>query len=460
MAVTPSSDSLHKSVSGIRITTFNKIMIVVAFVIYALLLYTTLQVNSRYQTFSESTTDYIACEKDAQQLSQASDFLTEQVRLYTQYMDLRHVKLYFDEVDHIKRREQAIEDLKTHHPTPDLLQSLESAAACSEFLMNREILAMKLISVANGYDLEKLPEVVRNTEIPAAYRNLPDSEMVEQARALVFDRGYSDAKALIQLHINHFTNGIIDRITNRQMTSNLELQQSFIEQQIMITLLFVLNLVTFVAILMLIVKPLTMFMKCIREKLQLELSGSYEFRYFALTYNQIYEANAANEAMLLHRATHDPLTEVMNRSAMDHVGKVLRLSPMPFALIIFDIDHFKAINDTFGHEIGDRILKKLGRLLSSSFRSRDYPIRIGGDEFVVILTDFPNDRRDVIRRKISRINEAMQDTTDGLPAVSLSMGVSLSPEGFTGDLYAKADRALYNVKDHGRNGIAFEDEIP
>ena len=287
MAVTPSHDSLLKSVSGIRITTFNKIMTVVACVIYALLLYTTLQVNSRYQTFSESTTDYIACEKDAQQLSQASDFLTEQVRLYTQYMDVRHVKLYFDEVDHIKRREQAIEDLKTRHPTPDLLQSLESAAACSESLMDREILAMKLISVANGYDLEKLPEVVRNTELPVAYRNLPDSEMVKQARSLVFDRGSSDAKALIQLHIDHFTNGIIDRITNRQMTSNLDLQQSFIEQQIMITLLFVLNLVTFVAILMLIVKPLTMFMKCIREKLQLELSGSYEFRYFALTYNQI-----------------------------------------------------------------------------------------------------------------------------------------------------------------------------
>ena len=127
---------------------------------------------------------------------------------------------------------------------------------------------------------------------------------------------------------------------------------------------------------------------------------------------------------------------------------------------IVDIDHFKEINDTFGHEIGDRILKKLGRLLSSSFRTKDYPIRIGGDEFVVILTDFPNDRRDVIRRKISRINEAMQDTTDGLPAVSLSMGVSLSPEGFTDDLYSKADRALYYVKDHGRNGIAFEDEIP
>ena len=88
-------------------------------------------------------------------------------------------------------------------------------------------------------------------------------------------------------------------------------------------------------------------------------------------------------AHLDYKASHDELTGVLNRS-----GYELLLSGIDFdstCMILFDVDNFKNINDTFGHEVGDRVLERLARILKKQFRSEDYVCRIGGDEFVVFM---------------------------------------------------------------------------
>ena len=140
------------------------------------------------------------------------------------------------------------------------------------------------------------------------------------------------------------------------------------------------------------------------------------------------------------------------------VRHVLKIKAQPVALLIVDVDKFKQINDGYGHEAGDHVLKKVAALLADSFRSTDYPARIGGDEFAVILTDLSANPKELVQTKIRNMNELLKNPNDDLPPVSLSVGGAYSEIGFTDDLYKKADAALYQVKEHGRCGCRFFDE--
>ena len=189
------------------------------------------------------------------------------------------------------------------------------------------------------------------------------------------------------------------------------------------------------------------------------MSGSYEFKYLALTYNDIYELNATNEAMLSYRAEHDALTGIMNRGAFDRLQVFLRDKDGYLGLMIIDVDKFKLVNDGYGHEMGDRVLKMVAKLLEENFRATDYPARIGGDEFAVILTDAMPKIQEVVAEKVRFMNEVLQNPTDDLPKVSLSVGVAFSEHGFDEDLYKKADAALYEVKENGRCGCRFYENM-
>ena len=318
--------------------------------------------------------------------------------------------------------------------------------------MNREIYAMKLISLDNGYSQDKLPEEVREMMLKAEDASLSPEEMMEKARELVFDSGYQDAKALIRSHLDHFTTGVLAAMAEQQKNCEDVLSASLSRQRVLVTLLFVMNVVTFTAISILIIRPLTIHIKRIKDNELLEITGSYEFKYLAVTYNDIYELNAANQAMLEQKAEHDPLTGLMNRSAYDDIKLVLRDSAISVALVLLDVDHFKQVNDKHGHEMGDRTLKKIAALLTRTFRSTDYIIRLGGDEFAIVMPEMERKNLAVLERKIASMNTFLRMPEDGLPPVSLSAGIAFSTEGFREDSFNQADEALYHVKEHGRCG--------
>ena len=434
-------------------------MIAVACLLYALLLYATANMTSRYNDFIKYNDEYIACHEAAVQMNAASDYLTDQVRLFTQNMNMKHMQLYFQEVNETKRREKAVDSLKKYGPTDDEVQSLEAARAASVDLMEREFYAMKLIAVANSYDESLLPAEVQRVQLLSFDKRLSAQAKIEKARDMVYNRGYMDAKALIKSHTDHFVNSLMRHTAQLQQSSMDALDQSLLRQKILISLLFIMNVVTFVVITLLIVKPLSVYMQCIRDKMRLETTGAYEFKYFAMTYNDIYELNEANKAMLLHKANHDPLTGLMNRNAFEGLKDYLKQSHKPMALLLLDVDKFKGVNDTYGHDMGDKVLQKVGHLLQGSFRSGDYPVRIGGDEFLVILNDFDEVNRSTIKRKLELITWQLEDTADGLPQVTLSVGVAFSKQGYNDELFNQADAALYSVKAAGRNGLKFFDEL-
>ena len=174
-----------------------------------------------------------------------------------------------------------------------------------------------------------------------------------------------------------------------------------------------------------------------------------------ITYYHFSVVNTPKKNWPLLGAPHDPLTGLVNRSAFDHLKQILQARSGPVALLLVDVDNFKQINDGWGHDVGDKVLKEVARLLGESFRNTDCPARIGGDEFAVILPDMTPERRELIERKVAGMNASLTHPSQGLPPVSLSVGGAFSPQGFTDDLYKKADLALYEVKEHGRCGCRF-----
>ena len=163
------------------------------------------------------------------------------------------------------------------------------------------------------------------------------------------------------------------------------------------------------------------------------------------------------------RATMDELTGLPTRRAFVEAAR-LQLSTAteasPLALAVIDVDHFKSVNDTFGHLTGDNVLEVVAKVLSEGSRPTDVVGRYAGDEFVILLPD--TDASDA-QRFCERLREAVgqrripvRGAEERWVGVSLSIGVAVAPrngESFE-DLFASADRALYEAKRRGRNAVA------
>ncbi|MEW6729224.1 MAG: diguanylate cyclase [Pseudomonadota bacterium] len=164
---------------------------------------------------------------------------------------------------------------------------------------------------------------------------------------------------------------------------------------------------------------------------------------------------------LRHQATHDELTGLINRRHLFELGerehaRIRRGQAAPAALVMLDVDHFKRINDTYGHLAGDEILRHLGRQLMDTLRKADIAARYGGEEFVILL---PATSQDEALRLAARLREEVAGSTvfsDGQPLhYTLSLGLTaLTAQDASLDVaIARADEALYRAKMGGRNRI-------
>jgi diguanylate cyclase (GGDEF)-like protein len=442
-------------IKGIHIRSFNYLTIIIALILYVILLYETVNISRKYQDLLDTTQDYIASEKDAAQLGDGSDYLTEQIRLFVIDMDPSYMEAYFTEADVTKRRDNALTDLQQYHSNDEIYQALERALNRSNELMETEIYAMRLISTANGYAEETLPTRVRETVLTSSDQNLSKEEMISKAQHMVFDSSYQKAKEDIFQSLSDSIEPILQETKQKHIDSADNLQATITHDQMVLNVLLLVNIISFFSIVVLIIRPLRSYNKSIDNNRPLDVSGAYEFRYLARTYNDVYSKNAANEADLRKKAEVDALTGILNRGAFDQFTALLENVPKNIALLLIDADDFKAINDNYGHDIGDQILKKIADTLTLVFRSSDHIARIGGDEFAVIMSDVQADHRSVIQSKIDAMNQELTHPLDGLPPISLSIGIAFSANGYNKDLFHHADHALYQAKDAGRCGCAF-----
>ena len=172
----------------------------------------------------------------------------------------------------------------------------------------------------------------------------------------------------------------------------------------------------------------------------------------------------AQEEMLI-----DELTQVFNKKAF---GKRIqeeidrnKTMNASFSLLMFDIDHFKKVNDTHGHQIGDRLLEKLGSAAKNVFRRDDYIARWGGEEFAVILYNTVGEKAKIaaerLRKRVEKIEFGyVRRGAEQYIRITLSVGLAYYRDGDTPEtIVERADQALYLAKRSGRNQTRTEEEI-
>lgn len=165
------------------------------------------------------------------------------------------------------------------------------------------------------------------------------------------------------------------------------------------------------------------------------------------------------ELELQRRADKDALTGLYNKgTAKDLVVEAIAANAKAgktAAMIMIDLDHFKDVNDTFGHAAGDRLLEDVGKVLNDSFKGRDIVGRMGGDEFMVFMTDIKNaDDAIMISGRLNRMLTKRIQKSDGEITVTASIGIAICDASITeyDVLFSHADSALYKTKEGGRNG--------
>ena len=172
--------------------------------------------------------------------------------------------------------------------------------------------------------------------------------------------------------------------------------------------------------------------------------------------------NAHKYDAIRRQVVTDHLTRLYNRRyfmnrAGEEIERSLRHQP-PLSVLMVDIDHFKAFNDTYGHATGDRVLQTVARAMQDALRTSDICARHGGEEFAMLLPNTPGENAYYVADRVRRTLSGTRYTGLGLPAdvnITISVGVATCPRDATDldELMELADKALYRAKAEGRDQV-------
>lgn len=452
------SEAEKKRRKGIPLQTVIIVMLAISAVISCVLFYFMYRTSVSYDRMSKATQSYMDCQSAASELREGSDYLTNQVRSFVITGDLEHAVLYFNEAQVTRSRDKAVERVREYLVDERALSQLNAALQVSDQLMETEKYAMRLMVAGLSDNIARYPEAMRQIELTAEDKALSPQRQQEKARSLVFEHEYESVKEEIITRINRGTDVLMSTMLGEQATSSERLLHVLHAQQVLIGGLMLSLLMVAVVIFSTVINPLRRQISGISQDQPLSEEGSSELQYLARTYNAMYAQNQRTAEKLNYEATHDALTGLYNRAAYESMRREAAETNAKIALLLVDVDRFKSINDKYGHDMGDRVLRAVADTLQSSFRGEDMVCRIGGDEFSVIMNNADSGLSELVRSKMHRVAEKLAHPLDDAPPVTLSVGVAFTDQQSENrDLFKCADLALYQIKEAGRNGIGFYD---
>ena len=443
----------HHAHMGIQLKTAALFFVLLAVLAAFALMIANISVTRGYRRMELASDRYISAQLAASDMESGSDYLTDRVRCYVVTGESRYLKDFIQEVEVTRTRDKAVENLEILLEGKDsnALESLNTALKLSNELIGTEHKAMRLMLETGEVPADEVPAEIAEIELTPEEKAMSPEELKNTAQTMVFDNNYMHYKDRIRENVRLCTQSLIR--SSSQELEQASAQLSFLNRvQTVLTVLFLVIVLGIVALIMQqVLKPLTNMVHEMQAKKSIVPTGVEELRFVTRTYNRILKENEEAQERLSHEASHDALTGLFNRGAYDLLMESADREHM--ALILIDVDYFKTVNDIYGHVIGDRVLKRVAEILRHSFRSVDILCRIGGDEFVVVMTRVNSSMSQLVLNKIRQVNELLQHPKDDLPPVSLSVGVAFSDrKNPKGDIFKDADTALYRVKEAGRKG--------
>ena len=411
--------------------------------------------RSAYNEMESLTDGYLRCTNDVLQLDEVSDFLTSRAMEYVATGSKTAAERYVTETNESKNREKALAHFQTYFANTDVYRDLTSALSYSNQLSEQEFYAMRLASDFYGFD--KAPSAIQSITLTAEDSLLAPEAKKDKATTMIFGESYQLLKSKIDGSIQSCLNGLIDVTEQRKLAASESVSKTMMFHDIAAGALLALVVASGAATWFLVLDPLRKIKGAIDDNHQIKVSGSREIRFASEAYNKVFESNEHKKEVLQFEVSHDILTGIPNRH--DYVDTCNRLAKDEVIFIIADVDHFKSINDTCGHAMGDSVLSEVARRLRETFLNHDRVFRIGGDEFVVMVFDTDHKRRGELKKICEGLNTAFETLhkKQNFPLVSLSFGVTLKKAEETFEsAYREADKVLYKVKENGGCGVMFD----
>lgn len=438
--------------NGLSLRRIHIWLIVIMGILSGAILLASFRLTNTYLRLAHAAEEHAELEKAAHELMDASDYLTERVQRFTINGDMRFLEQYFTEAFESNRREEALARMDVDEKTGAALAQLREAMDHSVNLMNQEYYAMRLVIEAKGYT--DYPEILDTVVLSEEDMTLSPDEKIRRATELVLNDDYYDQKDNIRRDMQESLEEV-DRLMNtvkQEELAVLNRELTFTRIVVIVQVLFVIFMMRLTSILG--INPIVRAVDRIREDSPIPEAGANEFRYLAQAYNKMYMKYRSSMEHLNYKASHDELTGAYNRAGYEHLLSHIDLEST--YMILLDVDDFKSVNDNHGHDVGDKILIKLVKVLDSVFRDDDCICRIGGDEFVILMVHSSGMQKQLIENKIEQIKKGLSDRKDGLPSVSVSIGV-VNGKNATGkdNLFEKTDAAMYESKRKGKNTYTF-----
>lgn len=433
---------------GISINAINIVFVLVVVLFSIAILFNDYAVQQKHMRSFNLQKTLIACSDAANALKDDSDRLTLCVNTYLETKSPDEMKEYYSIIDN-RLREQEVQRAENFHAD---CTTLRQALDLSNELAVRETDAFALIATANG-TIDEAPEQVRRYQLTPEEKAMSEADMTERAHKLIHGEEYNRYKRRIYSRISNFEDQVLAGTENTLMedTKQISVNLSRLNKIALIG-----NFVV-IALALLLYRKVTVvlrgFVVSISKSQLMKESGTAELKYLARTFNKYVKEHNARQDELRRMAEVDALTGVASRRALeDYIMQRLNDADIEGVFIFLDIDDFKLINDTYGHDAGDAVLVQLADVINEIFESKAFVGRFGGDEFVVWLDGGRSADVDYIKEKISKINDAFEGTKRPM-IITVSAGAALCKGGDKySDVIKAADNALYDVKKRGKCG--------
>lgn len=456
------SNSKYQS-RGISLKLVGWIVSALAVIVSALLVISLQLISHEDQVVNRTYQNYLSLKETSNDVQQASDYLTEQVRLFVVNGEKVYMDNYFNEAYVVQRRDKAIEKIHALiENTPEhnvIHESIEAAFNESMNLMNLEYYAMKLVCLDGNisYSINDKDNNVANytTGIDDI---APENRRTEALNA-VFGEKYMTSKNIIANNINAALSKIDDLMHQNVEKAAADLKRLTVFQTVVIIVHVVLIGGAIIFMHVFVLAPMSATVKSLSKNEEVHVHSNREFNYMADTYNRVRAQNERVKERLVYEAEHDKLTGLYNRTGYDTLYRRMKLNRTIY--ILLDIDKFKDVNDSFGHEMGDKVLIRTASALEKCFNEDNaYVFRIGGDEFSILIENTSMDMDTEVIKRCKKLGEELSKPQGRIPGTTLSVGVAHGTIDDTTDtLFKKADTALYKVKHSGRANVSLYSKI-
>ena len=436
---------------GLSLNLLNIVMVMIGIVVAVLMVVNNYKTNESYRLMDAVIKESLLSQNATGMMESISSGMSGSALAFAETGDPSHVYSYIGQMNTLNEEfaETGMLSESRQAEDPDLAQ----AVAAFHTLRDTEWTAMRLKAESLSMPMTAFPEQLQAVALPEEYASLPAEEKAEKAVALLNAPEYAGQKTQLAGSVDASHRFVSERASERTAGASEQMKQVVYRQKILIILFIAIAFVALVLNRMMVLHPLVRSADLLDRREPIPVRGSSEMRHLAEVYNDVLRDNEKKREALSYAATHDPLTDLLNRAAFDSAYR--QYSKGRIGILVVDVDTFKHFNDEFGHDTGDRVLIRVADELRHSFRGSDLICRIGGDEFCIIMTDADSSQADRVRTTVRSINESLAADRKDLPAITVSVGAAFWDRANPGpDIFRDADTALYQVKRHGKSDCA------